>query len=221
MVKQNDGYTLDNNGVPIVFNDFIWKTGDDKLLVSSDTMNLTFPDGTTADARDYLEVEYPEDGIVSLANDENAYMLLAKGSDLSVSGGTALNMSERSILTNAGVSLGFDEIYLEDSNNISVTPSLNSQPKVPVFDITVQDGKDGQAGDVGADGESGEIGEDGSEGTKGEDGKVGTDGAEGSQGSDGSSGSKGSSGATGSTGGTGAQVVDQFLQRRSFSLTTF
>ena len=46
MNRQGDKYLLDNQGTPLEFQDYIWKMQEEKYLVSSPEISLTFPDGT-------------------------------------------------------------------------------------------------------------------------------------------------------------------------------
>lgn len=206
MNRQGDKYLLDNQGTPLEFQDYIWKMQEEKYLVSSPEISLTFPDGTEESLKGYAELAYIDRGIVRISGGETAFQVLASGSRMRLADGTELDLENRSIVQNEEVSLYFSEILPDDlsGGNILVTPSKERELKVPTFDITTidgEDGEEGQAGEAGAEGETGEAGKAGDAGEEGEEGDEGDEGDEGGDGDSGKTGEAGKTGASGSTGG--------------------
>lgn len=216
MNRQGNKYLLDNQGTPLEFQDYVWKLQEDKYLVSSKTIELTFPDGTKEILGGYLELEYVDKGIVRVSGSETAFQFLAAGSSIRLSDGTELELENRSIVQNEEVSLYFSEILSDDlsGGNILVMPSEDRNLKVPTFDITTIDGEDGEqgdAGEAGAEGETGEAGKAGDAGEEGEEGDEGDEGEEGGDGDSGRTGEAGKTGASGSTGGSGGNQSDKVI----------
>lgn len=217
MARQNEKYFLDNQGTPLEFQDYIWKVNDNKYLVSSPSIEITLPNQEVVETNGYVEVVYVDKGVVQIANEEKAFQVLAVGSLISLSDGTALDLENKAVLQQGEVSLTFDEITMDETGTIPVTPAADRELKVPKFDITTVDGENGRQGQKGEDGkegqegQAGDDGEEGNSGEKGEDGQVGSEGSAGSSGSsgnDGKSGSNGSNGSTGSAGGGGGTTTD-------------
>ncbi|MDO4268854.1 MAG: hypothetical protein Q4C73_10310 [Eubacteriales bacterium] len=230
MARQNGTYFLDNQGTPLEFQDYIWKVTDNKYLVSSPSIQITLPNQETAEAAGYVEVVYVDKGIVQIANSEKAFQVLSAGSSITLSDGTSLDLENRTIIQQGEISLTFDEITMDETGNISVTPAADRELKVPKFDITTIDGENGRQGQKGEDGQegqegqSGEDGEEGGSGEKGEDGQSGSEGAagsSGSSGSDGRSGSNGSNGSTGSAGGGSTSTDTERVVMPSYVLIDF
>lgn len=207
MNRQNNSYFLDQQGTPLEFKDYIWKIDDNRYLLSSPQIRITLPNQETEETAGYVEVEYIDDGIVRIGNQDGAWQVLAVGSSIGLENGTSLNLEDQSILQNGQSVLTLEELTLEEGDNIPVTPSSEREWKVPRFDITTIDGEEGrkgEAGETGEEGEEGETGENGEAGTEGTEGEAGEAGEEGNSGSDGSKGSTGTSGANGSAGSTGS-----------------
>lgn len=205
MNRQGDKYLLDNQGTPLEFQDYIWKMQEEKYLLSSPSIDITFPDGTEESLKGYAELEYVDRGIVRISDSETAFQILAAGSRMHLSDGTEIDLENRSIVQNEEVSLYFSEILPDElsGGNILVTPSEERSIKVPTFDITTIDGEDGEQGEAGEAGEQGEAGEAGKAGDAGEEGEEGDEGDEGDEGGDGDSGKTGEAGKTGASGSTG------------------
>ena len=53
-----NSYQLDNQGTPLEFADYIWKTSEETYLVSSPEIRLTLPDGTEKSMDSYMELDY-------------------------------------------------------------------------------------------------------------------------------------------------------------------
>lgn len=70
MNRQGDKYLLDNQGTPLEFQDYIWKMQEEKYLVSSPEISLTFPDGTEESLKGYAELAYIDRGIVRISGGE-------------------------------------------------------------------------------------------------------------------------------------------------------
>lgn len=110
MNRQGDKYLLDNQGTPLEFQDYIWKMQEEKYLVSSPEISLTFPDGTEESLKGYAELAYIDRGIVRISGGETAFQVLASGSRMRLADGTELDLENRSIVQNEEVSLYFSEI---------------------------------------------------------------------------------------------------------------
>lgn len=210
MNYNGNSYQLDNQGTPLEFADYIWKTSEETYLVSSPEIRLTLPDGTEKSMDGYMELDYVDDGILRIAGKEEVLQVLSMGTSASLRDGTILDLENRTIKKGEESLLTFDEITLaegEEGFGIPVTPDPERQLTVPTFDITTIDGEDGRKGEdgeAGAKGEEGESGEDGEAGEEGESGEEGQEGEAGNDGEDGQSGDDGENGASGASGGTGS-----------------
>ncbi len=210
MNYNGNSYQLDNQGTPLEFADYIWKTSEETYLVSSPEIRLTLPDGTEKSMDGYMELDYVDDGILRIAGKEEVLQVLSMGTSASLRDGTILDLENRTIKKGEESLLTFDEITLaegEEGFGIPVTPDPERQLTVPTFDITTIDGEDGRKGEdgeAGAKGEEGESGEAGEAGEEGESGEEGQEGEAGNDGEDGQSGDDGENGASGASGGTGS-----------------
>lgn len=217
MVLENSGaaYTIQNNTQTMTFDNFILKTGDQKYLCVSPTLELDRTNGSDTIENGYLELTYVDaDGMVVNATDGNsAWQFLADTSTITFANGAVLDLGRMELVSGTsgssdgssdgsesaapaarlqltGISVSADVgIVVENTTATTWTP--------PTFVNHAIDGKDGANG---ADGEAGEAGETGENGDEGEDGVAGTAGAAGENGGNGGTGSNGQKGAVGKDG---------------------
>ncbi len=233
MVLENSGaaYTIQNNTQTMTFDNFILKTGDQKYLCVSPTLELDRTNGSDTIENGYLELTYVDaDGMVVNATDGNsAWQFLADTSTITFANGAVLDLGRMELVSGTsgssdgssdgsesaapaarlqltGISVSADVgIVVENTTATTWTP--------PTFANHAIDGKDGANG---ADGEAGEAGETGENGDEGEDGVAGTAGAAGENGGNGGTGSNGQKGAAGKDGENTDDDENKILEESPF-----
>ena len=229
LASNGNGYTAENNGASIPFDNFVWKLSDDRYYVYSDDLQVETVNGTMEDMSGGVQVDYLEDGIIRLSSENSAWQGIAAGAKAITGDGAILSFDDKVITDAQGndrMTLG--ELLMDADDNIKVQSAQDWVP--PEFDFTTIDGENGQIGADGAAGQAGENGENGAAGASGEMGENGVDGEEGEtgddgdDGSDGSSGRNGSAGSNGKLGGDGANgsiPQNQATEQATISLSSF
>ena len=87
LTKGTDGYSIDNNGTDLQFGNLLWMVDDMKFLVYSDTLILTLPNGSTQEVKGYLEVEYIDDSVVQICNEEQIWQAVPTGTSITLDNG--------------------------------------------------------------------------------------------------------------------------------------
>lgn len=229
LTSNGTGFTAENNGTSIPFDNFVWKLSDDKYYVYSDDLKVETVNGMMEDTTGGVEVEYLEDGIIRLSTQNTAWQGIAAGAKATAGDGSTLSFDNKMISDAQGdARLTLGELLMDADDNIKVQSAQDWVP--PEFEFTAVDGEDGEIGEDGAAGQAGENGENGAAGVSGELGENGVDGEEGASGddgddgSDGSSGKNGSAGSNGKLGGDGANgsiPQNQATEQATISLSNF
>mgnify|MGYP002307269804 FL=1 len=229
LTSNGTGFTAENNGTSIPFDNFVWKLSDDKYYVYSDDLKVETVNGMMEDTTGGVEVEYLEDGIIRLSTQNTAWQGIAAGAKATAGDGSTLSFDNKVIADAQGdARLTLGELLMDADDNIKVQSAQDWVP--PEFEFTAVDGEDGEIGEDGAAGQAGENGENGAAGVSGELGENGVDGEEGASGddgddgSDGSSGKNGSAGSNGKLGGDGANgsiPQNQATEQATISLSNF
>ena len=229
LASNGTGFTAENNGTSIPFDNFVWKLSDDKYYVYSDDLKVETVNGMMEDTTGGVEVEYLEDGIIRLSTQNTAWQGIAAGAKATADDGSTLSFDNKVIADAQGdARLTLGELLMDADDNIKVQSAQDWVP--PEFEFTAVDGEDGEIGEDGAAGQAGENGENGAAGVSGElgengvDGEEGVSGDDGDDGSDGSSGKNGSAGSNGKLGGDGANgsiPQNQATEQATISLSNF
>lgn len=191
LASNGTGFTAENNGTSIPFDNFVWKLSDDKYYVYSDDLKVETVNGMMEDTTGGVEVEYLEDGIIRLSTQNTAWQGIAAGAKATAGDGSTLSFDNKVISDAQGdARLTLGELLMDADDNIKVQSAQDWVP--PEFEFTAVDGEDGEIGEDGAAGQAGENGENGAAGVSGELGENGVDGEEGASGDDGDDGSDGS-----------------------------
>ena len=85
-----DGYTIDNNGTELEFRNFLWMVDDLKFLVGGQNMVLSLPSGTSQDLSGYLEVDYIDETIVQICNEEQIWQTVPAGASITLDNGVVI-----------------------------------------------------------------------------------------------------------------------------------
>lgn len=220
-------YTAETTAGTIAFGENLWKISDEKYLIQSPTLTVSFSDSDVREISGYVQVSISADGIVHILTPDNIWATISESCFIETAGGVQINPVTQ-LITDGTYVMSMAKLSVDADDKIVLTEDETRRQIVPELNFEVIDGEDGADGDngnigtmgingeSGIDGESGtdgELGADGEAGVTGEDGELGTtgatgeDGSAGSGGSSGSSGDDGASGTPGASGSTGADAV--------------
>ncbi len=225
--RSGSGYSIAAESGNIDLSNFLWKVGENRYMMVSDTLTVSFTDGSEYVFDDYVELIYQDGGMVVIVNGDTMLRDASKNAYVTTDTGISINLNTQMILEEGVPKMALGSITTDSDQVVNVMPADVDTTKVimPVFEFEVHDGKNGEAGpdgqsgangidgDIGADGVSGENGEsgrtglmgyDGDDGEAGQAGTSGRSGINGVEGAEGPDGAPGASGAAGPQGGQGA-----------------
>lgn len=203
MTKAETGWEIDNNDNTMSFPEMVWMISEKKTLAGSDEMVLQLPGKEEETISGYLEITWPDQAFVQVANNDLMYQTVTTDARIIFKNGAILDLGERALVDGEGNTyFTLSELYADmQEGAISIQSSSASDWQPPEFNIQVENGVDGADGKSGENGELGESGENGVDGVNGESGESG---ANGQAGAAGSAGKKGGSGGTAGSSGTGS-----------------
>jgi len=209
--------TSENSAIDL--SDILWKVGDNRYMMVSDYLTVSFTDGTEYQFDDYIELLYQEGGMVCIMNGDTVLRDASKNTYVTIDSGVSINLNTQMIVKDGTPQMSLGQITTDSDQVVDILPADVDETRyiMPVFDFEVHDGKKGETGadgtngtngadgTVGADGMSGENGLSGLTGFDGEDGDAGEAGTSGRSGSNGIEGAVGTDGAQGNPGAPGTQ----------------
>ena len=218
--NQGGSYALDTLDSTMYFKDFLWKIGETKYLLASDSITITMADQQTLAFEDYVELKYYNEGILLILSEEGAYRTVSANCIATVENGMQVDLASRTVLAQESVLMSMEQVVIGSNDNIDVLSPIKAvkgedkikeeqiKIHIPTFEVingaNGTDGTEGEAGKEGAAGVSGLNGVDGISGADGLAGEDGVDGTPGTPGNPGTPGTAGAAGANGASGGAGA-----------------
>lgn len=206
--RSGSSYSIDTSDSSSVdLTNYLWKVGNNRYMMVSDVITVSFTDGESYTFDDYVELIYQEGGMVSIINGDTMLRDASKNTYVSTDTGIKINLATQVVLDNDNIAMTLGQMTTDSDQVVSVLPADVDELKIiiPEFKFTVFDGKDGEAGPDGANGQNGADGSVGSDGMSGDNGRTGLMGYDGD---DGDAGQAGTSGRSGVNGVEGAEGVD-------------
>lgn len=121
LTSNGTGFTAENNGTSIPFDNFVWKLSDDKYYVYSDDLKVETVNGMMEDTTGGVEVEYLEDGIIRLSTQNTAWQGIAAGAKATADDGSTLSFDNKVISDAQGdARLTLGELLMDADDNIKV-----------------------------------------------------------------------------------------------------
>lgn len=218
--NQGNTYVIQSRDGSMYLQNFIWKIGEDKYLLVSEHIDVSFSDNQTRAYDKFIELKYYNEGILNILSDEDAYRTVSSNCIATISNGIKIDLATRTILSDDEVCLSLEQMVYNADDAIDVLAPIQAanapqesdgkkeqvEIKVPTFEVI--DGADGNNGDSGESGKNGITGTNGLSGVNGFDGANGTDGTAGNNGNSGTKGENGTSGQNGEHGYDGSDGYD-------------
>ncbi len=158
MQSSAGSYMLDHMGTPITYERFIWKLDTEKYLVAGDSFELRIPNQETVPISGYVEIEYVDNGIVTIYNNEMMMRTIASDCELVFDDGVVINLSERNVMSGDDVKMSFSQMVIDCDENINVMPLDQKDKNAVIPKFVSVDGKNGENGKSGDGGKAGEAG---------------------------------------------------------------
>lgn len=206
--RSGSSYSIDTSDSSSVdLTNYLWKVGNNRYMMVSDVITVTFTDGESYTFDDYVELIYQEGGMVSIINGDTMLRDASKNTYVSTDTGIKINLATQVVLDNDNIAMTLGQMTTDSDQVVSVLPADVPELKIviPEFNFEVIDGKNGEDGPNGINGSNGADGDAGADGLGGESGRTGLMGYDGD---DGQAGQAGTSGRSGVNGVEGAEGVD-------------
>lgn len=118
--KQNNIYTIKNLDRNIKFESLIWKISNNKYIIISNNLEIVFDDGTTNSISGYLELEYSDNEVVKLYNQEIAYQTISSRIKVMFPNNIELNVSKKTISKDKETKLSLENMVIDSNDNVNI-----------------------------------------------------------------------------------------------------
>ena len=159
IVYEQERYTVTSNNKKINIDSFVGRINDSKYLIASKNLSLKIPTEAERISGEYFEVNYIEEGIVKIDNDQKSYQVSSHDSYLYVGDNITISLGDGKIFYDGDAKMLLSQITINGDENIDLD----------VEEENKGGGGSGEGSGSGADGSGDGTGEggDGSGGSGG------------------------------------------------------
>lgn len=119
LVKKQDKYTIKNLDKEISFEKLIWKISSQKYIVLANPLTLVFDEGTKKVINGYVEIEYLDNEIVKIYNQEAIYQTISSDVYIEI-GDIKVNLSTQ-IITKANENkMSLESMVIDSDDNVTI-----------------------------------------------------------------------------------------------------
>ena len=154
ILQKKDGiYQINNLNETITFNKLLFKISDSKYLLAADNIVISFSDGQTVSAENFIEIEYADKNVIRLYNDKVNYQTIS--SDLYIlTDNIKIDVAYKTVSKNDVDCLAMVNMVINANDNIEViTPKEDEED-----DSTENESNNNSGGSSGGGGSGGGSG---------------------------------------------------------------
>lgn len=202
--KQGDNYWITHLNGRLQFTNLIWKISDSKYLIAGTGMTVTFSDGTAKEINGYIELEYLDNQVIKIYNQELVYQTISSNVNIKLPDDIEINLESKAVNKNGQTRMNLANMVIDSDDNVEIqeeekTENNDRNEIESILQNQLDEREAQQAAEEAANANNG-----GSNGNSGEGGNV--QGGEGT-----TAGGEGGSGTSGSQGGSGSETIVQEL----------
>ena len=160
LTKKNEVYEIENLNEVVTFSRLMFKISGNKYLIGASKIVISFADDQTVDMEDYAEIEYVNENVIRIYNDEVNYQTIASDLYLIIDD-IKIDLEYKTISKNSIEYLTMADMVINSDDNIEVLP----EKEIPIVpEDTNNNGGNGNDGNNQGNGNGGEIDPDLQEG---------------------------------------------------------
>ncbi len=137
--KNGNTYTIKNLSQELEFKNFIWKISDNKYLISGSPMTINFQNGETKEISGYIELEYSDNEVVKLYNQELTYQTVSSSLNITLPDGIKINLSNKIVSKNNENKMSLENMIIDSDANVEIIDIEDEKYKEPEEDEIEED----------------------------------------------------------------------------------
>ncbi len=127
--KSNDTYTITNLGKELNFKYVLWKISDNKYLIAGNQIVVNLNENDKKEINGYAEIEYEDNEIVNIYNQEITYQTISSKAYLEIPNGIKINLSNKVISQNGENKMSLNNMVIDSEDNVTITDLEELQKK--------------------------------------------------------------------------------------------
>lgn len=120
LTKLSDRYTIQNLDTQLNFYYLLWKIDANKYLIAGENITITFEDGSEKVINGYLEIEYHDNQVIKLYNQEITYQTISEETVIHIPGDIEINLATKMVRKNDENQMNFENMVIDSDDNITI-----------------------------------------------------------------------------------------------------
>ena len=118
--KDGEYYTVDNLGQKLNFKDVIWKISSTKYIILSDNIKLVFDDSEPQEISGYVEIEYLDNQIVKIYNQEVTYQTISSNAYIELPNNIRIMLGTKAVSKNNDIKMNLENMVIDSDDNVTI-----------------------------------------------------------------------------------------------------
>lgn len=118
--KQGDNYWINHLNGRLQFTNLIWKISDTKYLIAGNGMTVSFNDGTTKEINGYLELEYLDNQVIKIYNQEIIYQTISSNVNIKLPDNIEINLQSKTVSKNGETRMNLTNMVIDSDDNVEI-----------------------------------------------------------------------------------------------------
>lgn len=200
--KQSENYYINHLNNKLQFKNLIWKISDTKYLIAGNAMTVTFDDGTTKEINGYIELEYLDNQIIKLYNQELIYQTISSKVNIKMPDNIEINLQSKAVNKNGETKMNLANMVIDSDDNVEIVEETkedkyknNEIDESMQNEIETEDADEDEDSENNPNAQNGNVnGENGQNTQNGENSQTGANGEDNVQNGNAGEGTNGGSG---------------------------
>lgn len=127
--KNKEFYEIQNLDKVLKFSDIIWKIDTNKYIIISDNIKLTFNDSESKEIKGYVELEYLDNEIVKIYNQEVTYQTISSRAYIEFPDNIKITLSSKIVSKNNENKMSLENMVIDSDDNITIVDLTKEENK--------------------------------------------------------------------------------------------
>lgn len=118
--KISNRYSVKNLDSDLQFEQAIWKVSASKYIILGNKLKITLNNGMTKDVDGYVEIEYSDNEIVNIYNQEFSYQTISSNSYIELENNIKLNLGTKIVSQNDENKMALEDMVINSNDNVTL-----------------------------------------------------------------------------------------------------
>lgn len=127
--KISNRYTIKNLDSDLQFEQAIWKVSGNKYIALANKLKITLNNGMTKEVEGYVEIEYSDNEVVNIYNQEFSYQTISSNTYIEFENEIKLNLGTKIVSQNNENKMSLEDMVINSNDNVTLVDLKQEKDK--------------------------------------------------------------------------------------------